>query len=472
MSRKQLWLAVLVTAAVVRVFMLAAYPLHDTTEARYSEVGRLMVTSGDWITPQIEAGVPFWGKPPLSFWLTAGSFKLLGINEFAARLPSFLLTLLTAVLMFRVGRKILSDEAVIASCAILFTSAVGFVAAGAVMTDATLLASMTLSLLSFWMATIEPRSIWRYLFFAGLGLGLLAKGPIAVVLVGAPIFFWTIFYKNLVWLWRALPWVTGTLLTLAIAGPWYWMAELKTPGFLEYFLIGEHWLRFVDSGWQGDLYGTAHSETRGTIWVYGLVAVLPWSIVALIAAGGAARRGRVFRSLTPLQGYLLLWMLAPLLFFTFSGNILAAYVLPGLPAFALLLGGWLTDRSRAYAHFGWFIPALILGALVTGELERVNYKSQRDLVTLHYSRPVPSDLYYFPKAPHSARFYSAGQVRALRSESDLIQYLAAPGEGYVAMSKKTANKLSVDLTPCLQTGEVINGYLLLQKSDACKQAEG
>jgi len=468
MSRKHLWLAVLVTAAVVRVFMLDAYPLRDTTEARYSEVARLMVVSDDWITPYIEPDVPFWAKPPLSFWLTAGSFKLLGINEFAARLPAFLLTLLTAILMFRAGRKHFSDEAAVASCAILFTSAVGFIAAGAVMTDAALLLSTTLSLLSFWMATNEPRSPWRYFFFVGLGLGLLAKGPVAVVLVGIPILFWTLFYKNLIWLWRALPWVTGSLLALAIAGPWYWLAELRTPGFLEYYIIGEHWLRFVESGWQGDLYGNAHSEARGTIWVYGFVAALPWSLLALFAAGGAVRRRPVLRSLTPLQGYLLLWMLAPLLFFTFSGNILEAYVLPGLPAFALLLGGWLTDRSRAYAHLGWFIPALILGALVTGELERLNYKSQRDLVNLHYSRPAPSDLYYFPRAPHSARFYSAGQVRTLQSESDLIQYLATPGEGYVAMSKKAANELSVDLTPCLQTGEVINGYLLLRKSDACK----
>jgi hypothetical protein len=76
---------VLALAVLVRLLFLGSYPLADTTEARYAEVARLMLVSGDWITPQIEAGVPFWGKPPLSFWLTAGSFKLFGISEFAAR---------------------------------------------------------------------------------------------------------------------------------------------------------------------------------------------------------------------------------------------------------------------------------------------------------------------------------------------------------------------------------------------------
>ena len=94
--REWLWLAVLLAAAVVRLATLPTYPLNDTTEARYAEIGRLMVVSDDWVTPRIELGTPFWGKPPLSFWLTALSFSLFGLSEFAARLPSLLLMLATA----------------------------------------------------------------------------------------------------------------------------------------------------------------------------------------------------------------------------------------------------------------------------------------------------------------------------------------------------------------------------------------
>ena len=80
--------------AVARLIMLGSYPLMDTTEARYGDIGRMMAESGDWITPWFRPGVPFWGKPPLSFWCTALSFKLFGVNEFTARLPHWILGVL------------------------------------------------------------------------------------------------------------------------------------------------------------------------------------------------------------------------------------------------------------------------------------------------------------------------------------------------------------------------------------------
>src|SRR5665647_2501274 len=93
-----LWaLAVLVAG---RIATLGLYPLLDTTEARYAEIARKMVELNDWITPWFDYGVPFWGKPPLSFWMTAVSFTLFGINEFAARLPHFLGALLVAWLVW------------------------------------------------------------------------------------------------------------------------------------------------------------------------------------------------------------------------------------------------------------------------------------------------------------------------------------------------------------------------------------
>ena len=109
-QRGRLWSAILIVGAIVRILTLSAYPLHDTTEARYAEVARLMLAGGDWITPQISAGVPFWGKPPLSFWLTASSFKLFGLNEFAARLPAFLLLLIVVLLVYYLVNKTLSID--------------------------------------------------------------------------------------------------------------------------------------------------------------------------------------------------------------------------------------------------------------------------------------------------------------------------------------------------------------------------
>ena len=73
-----IWL--LGTLLLVRIIAMAVVPLADTTEPRYAEIARLMLTTNDWITPWFEPGVPFWGKPPLSFWAQALSFKLFGIN--------------------------------------------------------------------------------------------------------------------------------------------------------------------------------------------------------------------------------------------------------------------------------------------------------------------------------------------------------------------------------------------------------
>ena len=87
------WFLVLAAILASRFIGMALFPFADTTEQRYAEIARLMAETGDWITPWFEPGVPFWGKPPLSFWAQAASIKLFGVSEFAIRLPAWLATL-------------------------------------------------------------------------------------------------------------------------------------------------------------------------------------------------------------------------------------------------------------------------------------------------------------------------------------------------------------------------------------------
>jgi 4-amino-4-deoxy-L-arabinose transferase-like glycosyltransferase len=177
------------------------------------------------------------------------------------------------------------------------------------------------------------------------GIVLLATGRTIwgdIQIGGTLIFFgaWTLWTRSWRAVWTGLPWLAGTALAAALVVPWYWAAERASPGFLAYFLVGEHWKRFVDSGWKGDLYGAAHARPRGMIWLFWIAAALPWSLPAIgWLARAAAVRHDALRKLVgdPWQSYLLLWVIAPMLFFTLSGNVLATYVLPGLPAFALLL---------------------------------------------------------------------------------------------------------------------------------------
>jgi 4-amino-4-deoxy-L-arabinose transferase-like glycosyltransferase len=468
MSRNsKVWLALLLTTLVVRLLSLSAYPLFDTTEARYSEIARLMLVSGDWITPYIREGVPFWGKPPLSFWLATASFKVFGLGEFAARLPSFLLALATSALIWRFGATTLSREATVAAAAILLTSAMGFFSAGAVMTEASLIFATTLSMLAFWMVTFEHDRRWQYIYFLGLAIGLLAKGPIALVLIGVPTLAWMLYYRGLAWSIRCMPWVSGTLLMLAVAAPWYLLAELKTPGFIEYFLVGEHWLRFVENDWQGDLYGQAHGRPRGTIWVYWITAVFPWSLLAVFALFKTWwRRAGIRRYPTESQGYLLLWALTPLVFFTFSGAVLPAYVLPGIPAFALLLGEWLTKTRSPGCHVGWLIPVLFAAILLGPGYQAVTTKSERELIN-HLAATSPTTaLIYYPEKPFSASFYSRGSGSVLLASDDieLERLLNKPGNAFVAIYKRAVDTTPPSIMACLRFERRFSRFFLFEKS--------
>ena len=277
-SSRWLWW-ILGAVALLRLLTLGLYPLTDTTEARYAEVARKMAELGNWVTPLYDYGVPFWAKPPLTTWLSAISIQLFGVNEFAARLPYFLLAVLIAWLLWAWVRRS-SDRQAQLAVAIMSGTLLYVIASAAVMTDLGLLLGTTLAMRGFW-AAFEPRESSRpkevWLLFIGMGIGLLAKGPIAVVLSGLPIGLWMLVTGNIKTSWQRLPWVKGSLLTLAIAAPWYVMAEISTPGFWEYFFIGEHWNRFTVTGWAGDKYGTAHATQRGAIWLFALAALMPWT---------------------------------------------------------------------------------------------------------------------------------------------------------------------------------------------------
>lgn len=415
-----------------RLLTLGAYPLPDTTEARYAEIGRKMVELGDWITPWFDWNMPFWGKPPLAFWLSAGSMKLLGAGEFAARLPSFILGFAMLGLVFGLMRRQRGLDAALVACLVLASTALFFVCSGAVLTDTALAFATTLAMGAFWRGTRSsgrPAVAWRYAFFAALGLGLLAKGPVALLLVGTPLILLSLITRRWRAQWGPLPWIGGTLLMLAVALPWYVMAEMKTPGFLSYFLGGENFKRFTDSGWKGDLYGSVHARAAGYIWLLFLGAALPWTPWLLWRAARIGRdwiRWRKFWD--PLQEtagvrewrlYLLLWMLTPGLLFTFAGSVLATYLLPAMPAMSLLIADLWLDRpagapaGTAASHC--LFAAAIIPALFVVALPYTVYVVSPDWsqgVLLSKVNPTagPLRVAYFPTRPFSGQFYSAGRA--------------------------------------------------------------
>ena len=211
------------------------------------------------------------------------------------------------------------------------------------------------------------------------------------------------------------------MVTLLLAVPWYLLAEHKTPGFLRYFIVGEHFQRFLDPGWGGDRYGSAHDRARGTIWLLTLYAAFPWSLWALALLPrlrDADGRRRLRRALKDDDNRLLIAAaFVPGLFFTFSGNILATYVLPGLPFMALLLARALGPRGRAWRRIvgpAMLVPvlSLIAGAYVL--IHPDTLRTEKTLVACYQRQPGAdrAPLVYLDEVPFSARYYGRETPRA------------------------------------------------------------
>jgi len=457
----RLLLALLAAMFLLRLATLGSYPLMDTSEARYGEIARVMLSTGNFVTPQEIPGTPFWAKPPLYAWMSVAAMQVLGINEFALRLPSLLCALAVVLLSAHWAAAIAArrpphaDPALalraglIAAC--LLATGLGFFAgAGAVMTDPGLVVCTTFMLAAFHHVAIggSRAAAWRYGFFVAIGLGMLAKGPVVLLFGGLPIALWTLWRRRLGAVWAALPWIPGSALAVLISAPWYIAAERATPGFVNYFLLGKHVMRFLQPGWRGDLYGTAHAEPVGMIWVYFAGALGVQTLLALAAAIGAARARRIpdaaqATASDGTTGYLLLAVLVPVAFFSFAGNIIWTYVLPVLGPLAVLLAGFLAPRMglapwrRGLAvTLGVSAAALffIMVFLVPGHL---NSHSSATLVAAWQARQetAPGRLVYLGrKAPPSLRFYARGTVPAIVDRAAALAALGPDRTGYVALA--------------------------------------
>ncbi|WP_273795110.1 ArnT family glycosyltransferase [Brucella intermedia] len=424
-SRSILWALFLLL--FMRLLAMVWIPLTDPTGARYAEIARKMVETGNWITPQFDYGVPFWAKPPLHTWLSAAGIAVFGATPFAARLGILLATVATLFILWRWACT-LTDRS-IAAIAVLVAASSGlfFVSAAFVQTDMVLTLGVTACMAGFYNGLAGSRR-WAWLFFLGLAIGLLAKGPVAVVLSITPITVWMFWRGN----WKdiaRLPWLGGILLCAVLVIPWYVAAEIATPGFLNYFLIGEHIQRFLQPGWTGDLYGAGREHARGSIWLFWIVATLPWSPLLPILLW------QLRKTYTPddsgLHLYLFLFALAPLVFFTLAANILLAYVLPDIPAAALLAVIVWTRISSTGA--GWLKLGLAEVLLIFASLTAISFLGlDRSLMPtearLIADYPGPGRLAILDARSFSAEFYTQGKITRLQTPTALATWLE-PGDG-------------------------------------------
>lgn len=430
-------IAALLAVVFLRLVWMLLMPLSDTTEARYGDMARMMYETGNWVTPWFKADVPFLGKPPLSIWTQTLSIHALGLHEFSIRLPSLFFALAMMVLTYWMAEKLYNTSVAWLSALMFMTASVTYILSGAILMDPAFAFGFTLIIAGFIL--FNPASwFWKYAAFVGLAIGLLAKGPV----IGALLFIPFVLALSLAPLRERmlkLPWLTGTLLTVCLTLPWYILAELRSPGFLEYFIIGEHVLRFIEPGWAGDLYGSAHKRPIGTIWIYAALAFLPWSFLLPLVLFFYWKSGdkRAPDSVGDAQKWLLLAAsLSPMIFFTFSRNILWTYILPAVPFLSILLAGTLHQYMKLKHLQAVIIPMSLSIPLIVSGVFYNNTTQPERLTSAYYvlnawnqtqANAEGAPLYFVGSAPFSANYYSQGRIQEI-SFGDLLQISQDPNQ--------------------------------------------
>jgi len=357
------YLIILATVVLIRLLTLGVPDLFDTTEGRYATTSQLMVERDDWVTPWIiYKGVekPYLGKPPLHFWLINTSYELFGLSNFSARLPGVFSGAAISLILYFLTAPLLGRKAALVSVLIYSTSLLAFILSGVCLVDVTLTVGITMAVAGFALA--DRSRLAGYLCFAGLALGVLVKGPVAIVFFGMAAGPWVAlrwwFTKKIPTQMMSLPWVTGMLLFVALALPWYLFAESRNPGFLEYFIWTENLGRFAKANY-GDEYGNGHIQLRGAAWVMIIPSLVPWSLAllgTLVEQRGKLSLNVVKDSLKKDQWLLLgvTWAISCPLLLIFARQYTATYNMSSIPGFAFLMAVLFKRASESSAPFALF----------------------------------------------------------------------------------------------------------------------
>jgi 4-amino-4-deoxy-L-arabinose transferase-like glycosyltransferase len=327
---------VLLLAAVLALgFDLGGYPLLDPDEGRNAEVAREMALSNDYVLPQLD-GLPYLDKPIVYFAAAAAVMELLGPTETAARLPAYLFTLATLLVVIRVVRRRWgSDPAWLAAVA-LATMPLVLGYARTTIFDSALSFATTLAILAFW----DDRPV---LAWAAIGLGALTKGPLAILIALATVVPWSLLTGRP--LRRLFP-LAGLGMFALVALPWFLAISVRIPEFPHYVFVRETFERVT----------TSRFHRTAPFWYYlpiVLVGAFPW-IVPALARWKSWRWAWLARRVNPDARdatLLVCWVLGPLLFFTLNQSKLPQYVLPLMPPLALAAARILT-RDPGHALGG------------------------------------------------------------------------------------------------------------------------
>lgn len=343
--------AVLVWALAVGglfVARLGAAPLFDVDEGAFSEATRELLASGDYGSTTLN-GAPRFDKPILVYWLQAASVSAFGLGEGPLRLPSALCAFAWCLAIAAFAWPRLGPRAALLAGTIAATSA-GVLAIGRAATaDALLNVLLALALLDGWRHLESGRAAPLRRAYAWIGLGLLAKGPVALLIPAATLLLYCGSRRELRRFARVAFDPVGWAILLALAAPWYAYAlHRHGDAFVQGFIMKHNVGR----------YTSVLEGHRGSIGYYVLmlpVLLLPWS--ALL---GPVLRGARARWAEPLPRYLLAWAGFVIAFFSLSGTKLPHYVLYGSTPLFLLVAAAADRAGRAARALTYGLVGLLL----------------------------------------------------------------------------------------------------------------
>ncbi len=358
-------------------FGLGSFGLVGADEPRYAQIAREMLARHDWVTPTL-TGTPWLEKPALYYWSAMVSYKIFGVSDWAARIPSAVFATAMAAAIYAFMRRFrggaLDAALIAASCA----ATIGFGRGAS--TDMPLAATLTMAMLA-WYAWFEIGSkFWLAAFYVLVALGTLAKGPVAPALIAIFIFLFAFIAPRGTSIGngsRAIGvqlivktlWLPGVLLFLAITLPWYIAVQRATGNFFQVFILQHNLQRF----------GTNLYRHKQPYWYYApvfLLSLLPWTVYVFAAVFSRETRvpNRETDKNDPFRTFLLIWIAVPLVVFTASQSKLPGYILPSMPPCALLLADWLQTRGQERTS-PWLrgVHSLVCGLLLASTLLAPNF---------------------------------------------------------------------------------------------------
>ncbi len=343
LTRTQWVLIVVLALAAAPYFVrLGASSLWDSNEAFYAETPREMIESHDYINPTFNYRARL-NKPPLSYWIVAPFYKLLGGSEAAERLPIVLGAMIMIATAYGLGRVVFSSDAGLLAAIGLAAAPRFLMFSRRIMIDVYLAVFMALALLMFVLAERRPerRRLYLILMYASIGLGVITKGPVAAALPAAALVIYLAVYRRLGKL-REVMLPTGFVIVAAIVLPWY-IAIYSQHGWshIETFILQDNLSRYTQSVW---------GPSRGFFFYFPALIgdFFPWSLFMIpLAWFGVRRLWFIYRaknhSTSDLSGsaVLAIWIVVIVLFFSISKSKEDLYILPIYPAAAALVGGLL-----------------------------------------------------------------------------------------------------------------------------------